>query len=176
MSVSASRLNSGHWSTRLLKYLRASTFRSNGSRCWVLRRLRAGRIPWLDARKPANCVIFKKSRWPMEERLCRKEDLSMVLSLYLCTTLGIIFFQSLDKFGGAFEEPFLPLEDRTRPMRRCRSASIIASTSAMALALRSRCDVWIIALSNCLQNFQCGIKADVATLEALNTAFSSKLR
>jgi hypothetical protein len=69
----------------------------------------------------------------------------MVLSLYLCTTLGIIFFQSLDKFGGAFEEPFLPLEDRTRPMRRCRSASIIASTSATALALRSRCDVWIIA-------------------------------
>ena len=86
--------------------------------CWVLRRLRAGRLSWLDARKPANYVIFKKSRWPIEERLCRKEDLSMVLSLYLCTTLGIIFFQSLDKFGGAFEEPFLPLEDRTRPMRR----------------------------------------------------------
>jgi hypothetical protein len=35
------------------------------------------------------------------------------------------------------------------------------------LALRSRCDEWI----NCLQNFQCGIKADVATLEALSTAF-----
>jgi hypothetical protein len=33
MSVSASRLNSGHWSTRLLKYLRISTFRSHGSRC-----------------------------------------------------------------------------------------------------------------------------------------------
>jgi hypothetical protein len=46
----------------------------------------------------------------------------------------------------------------------------------MALALRSRCDEWIIALSNCLQNFQCGIKADVTTLEALNTAISSKLR
>jgi hypothetical protein len=75
--------------------------------CWVLRRLRAGRIPWLDARKPANCVVFKKSRWPMEERLCRKEGLSMVLSLYLRSTLGIIFFPSLDKFGGAFEEPFL---------------------------------------------------------------------
>ena len=88
----------------------------------------------------------------------------MVLSLYLRSTLGIIFFPSLDKFGGAFEEPFVRLEDRTRPMRRCRSASIIASTSTMALALRSRCDVWIIALSNCLQNFQCGIKADVATL------------
>jgi hypothetical protein len=43
----------------------------------------------------------------------------------------------------------------------------------MALALRSRCDEWIIALSNWLQNFQCGIKADVATLEALSTAFSS---
>jgi hypothetical protein len=89
----------------------------------------------------------------------------MVLSLYLRSTLGIIFFPSLDKFGGAFEEPFLPLEDR---YGRCgasgRSASIIASTSAMALALRSRCDEWIIALSNCLQNFQCGIKADVATL------------
>jgi hypothetical protein len=49
---------------------------------------------------------------------CRKEGLSMVLSLYLRSTLGIIFFQSLDKFGGAFEEPFLRLEDRTRPMRR----------------------------------------------------------
>jgi hypothetical protein len=44
----------------------------------------------------------------------------------------------------------------------------------MALALRSRCDEWIIALSNCLQSFQCGIKADVATLEALNTAFRQK--
>jgi hypothetical protein len=39
----------------------------------------------------------------------------------------------------------------------------------MALALRSWCDEGIIALSNCLKNF--GIKADVATLEALNTAF-----
>jgi hypothetical protein len=29
-------------------------------------------------------------------------------------------------------------------------------------------------LSNCLQSFQCGIKADVATLEALNTAFRQK--
>jgi hypothetical protein len=38
----------------------------------------------------------------------------MVLSLYLRSPLGIIFFQSLDKFGGAFEEPFL--EDRTRPI------------------------------------------------------------
>jgi hypothetical protein len=60
----------------------------------------------------------KKSRWPREERLCRKEGLSMVLSLYLRSTLGIIFFPSPDKFGGAFEEPFLPFEDRTRPMRR----------------------------------------------------------
>ena len=77
----------------------------------------AGRLSWLDARKPENYVIFKKSRWPMEERLCRKEGLSMVLSLYLRSMLGIIFFQSLDKFGGA-EEPFLRLEDRTRPMRR----------------------------------------------------------
>ena len=42
----------------------------------------------------------------------------MVLSLYLRSTLGKIFFQSLDKFGGAFKEPFLRLEDRTRPMRR----------------------------------------------------------
>jgi len=42
----------------------------------------------------------------------------MVLSLYLRSTLSIIFFPSLDKFGGAFEEPFLRLEDRTRPMRR----------------------------------------------------------
>ena len=92
--------------------------------CWVLRRLRAGRIPLLDAMQPANCVIFKKSRWPMEERLCRKEGLSMVLSLYLRSTLGIIFFQSLDKFGGAFEEPFLRLEDRTRPMRRLWGVSI----------------------------------------------------
>jgi hypothetical protein len=25
--------------------------------CWVLWRLRAGRIPWLDVRKPANCLI-----------------------------------------------------------------------------------------------------------------------
>jgi hypothetical protein len=48
----------------------------------------------------------------------RKVGLSMVLSLYLRSTLSIIFFQSLDKFGGAFEEPFLRLEDRTRPMRR----------------------------------------------------------
>ena len=40
----------------------------------------------------------------------------MVLSLYLRSTLGIIFFQSLDKFGGA-EEPFLRFQDRTRPMR-----------------------------------------------------------
>ena len=65
----------------------------------------------------ANCVIFKKSR-SMEERLCPKEGLSMVLSLYLGSPLGIILFRSLDKFGGAFEEPFLRLEDRTRPMRR----------------------------------------------------------
>jgi hypothetical protein len=88
--------------------------------CWVLRQLRAraGRLSRLDARKPANCVIFKKSRWPMEERLCQKEGLSMVLSPYLRSPPGIIFFQSLDKFGGAFEEPFLRLEDRTRPMRR----------------------------------------------------------
>ena len=71
----------------------------------------------LDARKPANCVIFKKAQ-SMEERLCRKEGLSMVLSLYLRSTLGIIFFQSLDKFGGAFEEPFVRLVDRTWPMRR----------------------------------------------------------
>ena len=42
----------------------------------------------------------------------------MVLSLYLRNPLGIIFFQSPDKLGGAFEEPFLRLEDRTRPMRR----------------------------------------------------------
>ena len=42
----------------------------------------------------------------------------MVLSLYLRSTLGIIFFPSLDKFGGAFEEPFLRLVVRTRPMRR----------------------------------------------------------
>ena len=41
----------------------------------------------------------------------------------------------------------------------------------MALALRSLRDEWIIALSNCLQNFPRGIKAHVATLEALNTAF-----
>jgi hypothetical protein len=47
-----------------------------------------------------------------------KEGLSMVLSLYLGNPLGTIFFQSLDKLGGAFEEPFLRLEDRTRPMRR----------------------------------------------------------
>ena len=73
--------------------------------CWVLRRMRAGRISWLEARKTANCA-------------CRIEGLSMVLFLYLRCTLGIIFFQSLDKFGGAFEEPFLRLEDRTRPMRR----------------------------------------------------------
>ena len=37
----------------------------------------------------------------------------MVLYLYLRSPLGIIFFQSLDKFGGAFEEPFLRLEDRS---------------------------------------------------------------
>ena len=47
-----------------------------------------------------------------------KEGLSMVLSLYLRSPLCIIFFQSLDKFGGAFEEPFVRLEDRARPMRR----------------------------------------------------------
>jgi hypothetical protein len=29
----------------------------------------------------------------------------MVLSLYLGSPLGIILFRSLDKFGGAFEEP-----------------------------------------------------------------------
>jgi hypothetical protein len=51
------------------------------------------------------------------EAMPRKDGLSMVLSLYLRSTLGIIFFQSHDKFGGA-EEPFLRLEDRTRPMRR----------------------------------------------------------
>jgi hypothetical protein len=53
-----------------------------------------------------------------------KEGLSMVLSLYLRNPLGIIFFQSLDKFGGAFEEPFLRFEDRTRPMRRSWWVSI----------------------------------------------------
>jgi hypothetical protein len=42
----------------------------------------------------------------------------MVLSLYLRSTFSIMFFQSLDKIGGAFEEPFLRLEARTRPMRR----------------------------------------------------------
>jgi hypothetical protein len=26
--------------------------------CWVLQRLRAGRLSRLDARKPANCVIW----------------------------------------------------------------------------------------------------------------------
>ena len=41
----------------------------------------------------------------------------------------------------------------------------------MALALRSRRDEWIIALSNCLQNFPRGTEADIATLDALNTAF-----
>ena len=75
----------------------------------------------------------------------------MVLSLYLRSTLGIIYFQTLDKFGGAFEEPFLRLVVRCGASGR--SPSIIASTSAVALALRSRCDEWIIALSNCLQNF-----------------------
>jgi hypothetical protein len=108
----------------------------------------------------------------MEERLCRKDGLSMVLSLYLRTMLGIIFFQSLEKFGGAF----VSRTGRGRCGASGGLASIIARTSAMALALRSRCDEWIIALFNCLQNFQWGIKADVATLEALNTAFSSKLR
>ena len=48
----------------------------------------------------------------------RELGLSMVFSLYLRSPLGIIFFQSLDKFGGAFEEPFLRLENRTRPIRR----------------------------------------------------------
>ena len=75
----------------------------------------------------------------------------MVLSPYLRSPLGIIFFQSLDKFGGAFEEPFLRLEDRTRPMRRCangaRALVIIASTSAIALALRFRRDEWIVAFT-----------------------------
>jgi hypothetical protein len=83
----------------------------------VLRRLRVGRLSWLDARKPANSVIYSRNS-PMDGRLCRKDGLSMVLSLYLRTTLGIIYFQSLEKFGGAFEEPFLRLENRTRLMRR----------------------------------------------------------
>ena len=87
-----------------------------------------------------------------------------------CTTLGIIFFQSLDKFGGAFEEPFLPLEDRTRPMRRCRSASIIASTSAMALALRSRRDEWIIAYPVASISPRIN-KADVTVREIMDSAF-----
>ncbi len=61
----------------------------------------------------SSAVIMKKAHARLREL-----GLSMVLSLYLRSPLGIIFFQSLDKFGGAFEEPFLRLEDRTRPMRR----------------------------------------------------------
>ena len=72
--------------------------------CWVLRRLRAGLHSLARRQETGKLVIFKKSRSPMEERLCQKETLSMVLSLYLRSTLSIIFFQSLDKFGGAFEE------------------------------------------------------------------------
>ena len=46
-----------------------------------------------------------------------EEGLSLVLSFHLLGALGIIFLQSLDKFSGAFEWPFLRIEVRTRPMQ-----------------------------------------------------------
>ena len=80
-----------------------------------LRRLRAGRLP----RRQETGKLRRIQEIEMADRReAMKEGLSMVLSLYLRSTLGIIFFPSLDKFGGAFEEPLVRLEDRTRPMRR----------------------------------------------------------
>jgi hypothetical protein len=68
--------------------------------------------------EPAICVINQEIAMADGRKAMPKEGLSMVLSLYLRSPPGIIFLQSLDKFGGAFEEPFLRLEDRSRPMRR----------------------------------------------------------
>jgi len=42
-----------------------------------------------SGRRQGTGKMLKKSRWPMEERLCRQEGLSMVLSLYLRSTRGI---------------------------------------------------------------------------------------
>jgi hypothetical protein len=52
----------------------------------------------------------------------------MVLSLYLRSTLGIIFFPSLNKFGGAFEEPFLR-QSRSPIYGRCAPVADIAAAA-----------------------------------------------
>jgi hypothetical protein len=62
-----------------------------------------------ENRQTASYSRNRDGRW--KRGYAEKEGLPMDLSLYLRSTLGIIFFQSLDKFG----EPFLRLKDTTRP-------------------------------------------------------------
>src|SRR5580693_1058568 len=66
------------------------------------------------------------------------------------------------KFGGALPQPFVCLADRTRPMwiefRVSVSDHCQRFGNCLGIAIPARC--MDHALSNCLQNFQCGIKAD----------------
>jgi hypothetical protein len=64
---------------------------------------------------------YSKNHDGLCKETSREEGLSLVLSFHLLSALGIIFFQSLYKFSGAFEWPFLRVEVRTWPMQHyCR--------------------------------------------------------
>ncbi len=62
-------------------------------------------------------VSYSKNHDGRCKEASREVGLSLVLSFHFLSALGIIFFQSLYKFSGAFEWPFLRVEVRTRPMQ-----------------------------------------------------------
>ena len=86
--------------------------------CWVLAAAARGAHSLARRQETGKLRHIQEIAMADSREAMPKRGLSMVLSLCLHSALGIIFSPSLDKFGGAFEEPFLRLEDRTRPMRR----------------------------------------------------------
>jgi hypothetical protein len=50
--------------------------------CWVLRWLRAARISWLDARKPANCLIQEIAMADGREAVPKRGLINGSLSLF----------------------------------------------------------------------------------------------